>query len=80
MVANTGRRYARVGDVVLHLPDGRSLSLRVATDNPYVLPGAERHWLLPRGAPQPPLQPGQALKLTASSQAGPMEQTIFLPP
>ena len=80
LVANTGARYARLGDAAVHLPDGRSVALRPAGDNPYVLPGAERSWLPAAGAPQLRAPPGGALRLTVSSQAGPMEQAISLPP
>lgn len=44
---NPGTRYLRINWLEAVLPDGRHLRGRPVAENPYLLPGAERHWHLP---------------------------------
>ncbi len=78
VVNNTGHRPARLTEAVLHLSDGTAVTLRPVAQNPYVLPGAERHWR-PAQAPAGKLIAGAALRLTATTQSGPMEQSVTVP-
>jgi fimbrial chaperone protein len=75
VVSNPGHRFVRVGDVAGQVVGGRAVALRPVGDNPYVLPGAERRWVMQGSVPA-----GGVMQLTATTQAGPMEQTIQLPP
>lgn len=79
-VSNSGRRYVRLSDVTARLPDGSNVAFRPVADNPYVLPGAERTWVSPPNARMPAIAPGALLRLSAASQAGPIEQSVPLPP
>ena len=77
VATNSGRRAARLTEAALHLPDGSTVALKPVAQNAYVLPGAERRWR-PEKAPAR-IAAGGAVRLTATTQAGPLEQTIALP-
>ncbi|MBV8736976.1 MAG: molecular chaperone [Alphaproteobacteria bacterium] len=73
---NTGHRYAMVRALSASLPDGHKIAPSLVGNNPYVLPGAERHWLFTNtGA----LALGSVLHLTVTSEAGTQEETVRLP-
>lgn len=55
-------------------PQGEAINFRPAGQNAYVLPGAERRWHPAPGSAK--IGTGAALRLTAVTQAGPMEQTL----
>ncbi|WP_458097821.1 fimbrial biogenesis chaperone [Roseomonas sp. WA12] len=74
VVANRGTRRAQLAGLSLAGPGGTSIPL-AAPENPYVLPGMERHWRL-RGA-QP--RPGMILRATGSGEAGQFAVDVPVP-
>ncbi|MCR0982682.1 fimbria/pilus periplasmic chaperone [Roseomonas pecuniae] len=65
VILNRGTRRAQLAGLSLAAPGGASIPL-AAPENPYVLPGVERHWRL-RGAPP---RPGTTLRATGNGEAG----------
>jgi len=71
---NTGTRHETVRDIVLHTVGGNGLKVE-ANFPPYVLAGATRRWrILARGLPPP----GTMLRLTASADAGSINQSVLV--
>jgi len=68
VLANTGRRRARVNELLAGLPSGQRLTPKLLETNPYVLPGGERRWTL--GALARPLSSGAALQLSGKTDVG----------
>jgi fimbrial chaperone protein len=67
---NTGNAYALVSAMEITLSDGSHPKAAPRGKNPYVLPGAERRWIVEgRGAPG-------ALRLNLTTQAGRTDQTL----
>jgi fimbrial chaperone protein len=74
--ANTGGRYARITELKLRLPDGRALPTKLLGQMPYVLPNAERHWAV--DDPRQAIRAGVPLKVTGTTNAGPLQETLLL--
>jgi fimbrial chaperone protein len=73
---NTGHAHARVSAIDLMLPDGSHPKVVSRGKNAYVLPGAQRHWVVQgRGG----VLPGGPLQLSVTTQAGKSEQTLAAP-
>ncbi len=69
---NVGQRHVRVINATLTLAGGEKLAV-AAGQGPYVLPGQRRSWPI-TGAAQ--LRPGATCRLTAFSDAGPVDATV----
>jgi fimbrial chaperone protein len=69
---NAGQAYDRVGAIGVTLSDGSHPKVVSRATNSYVLPGAQRHWVVQgRGG-----VPGGQLRLSVTTQAGKTEQTL----
>jgi len=68
---NAGTTYDRVAAIGVTLSDGRHPKVVSRGNNPYVLPGAQRHWVVQGGG-----LPGGPLRLTVTTQVGKSEQTL----
>lgn len=75
-VENSGNRRARLLDLALTLPNGKKLSAP-AGGNPYTLAGITRQYLIESDTP---LAVGSRVKLTASSDAGPIDAELTVVP
>jgi fimbrial chaperone protein len=69
---NSGKAYDRVLAVEVTLPDGSHPKAVAQAPNTYILPGAQRHWILADGGAMPP----GPLHLSLMTQAGKSEQTL----
>ncbi|WP_165838762.1 fimbrial biogenesis chaperone [Roseicella frigidaeris] len=69
-VTNTGQRHERLTELRLTAADGSVIPLQ-APATPYVLAGAERHWVLARAQ-----RPGQAMRLAGRATGGSFEVTL----
>ncbi|CAN7344226.1 fimbria/pilus periplasmic chaperone [Phenylobacterium sp. LjRoot225] len=72
---NAGRGYDAVQAIVVTLADGSRRSAVARGTNPYVLAGAERHWVVDGGR-----APAGALRLNVTTRNGKSEQTLALAP
>ncbi|HSV71549.1 MAG TPA: fimbria/pilus periplasmic chaperone [Methylibium sp.] len=74
-VANTGGDWLRLR--ALSLTDARGATLHpAAAGTSYVLPGARRAWSLAEA----PLRPGDTLRLSAQTDAGPLDVPVVVRP
>jgi fimbrial chaperone protein len=71
-VANTGSAYDRLGAVAVTLANGTHPKVVLRSTTPYVLPGAERHWIVQDQRSGP----GGPLHLSVTSLTGKSEQTL----
>ena len=69
---NTGTGYERIGAVAVTLPDGSHPDADPVASNPYVLPGAQRHWIVHAAA--------ASLRLRVTSRSGESEQGLAIDP
>lgn len=76
LVENTGNRRARLLDLALTLPNGKKLSAP-AGSNSYTLAGLTRQYLIESDTP---LAVGSRVKLTANSDAGPIDAELTVAP
>ncbi|WP_241517289.1 molecular chaperone [Herbaspirillum aquaticum] len=76
LVENSGNRRARLLDLALTLPNGKKLSAP-AGGNPYTLAGITRQYLIETDTP---LAVGSRVKLTANSDAGPIDAELTVAP
>ena len=74
LASNAGSRRSRVDELAVVLPDGQRVAPRPIGQLPYVLPGAERRWLIER--PGPSHLAGKSLRVVAKTDAGPVEVTL----
>ncbi|CAN7650313.1 fimbria/pilus periplasmic chaperone [Phenylobacterium sp. LjRoot225] len=72
---NAGRGYDAVQAIAVTLADGSRRSAVARGKNPYVLAGAERHWVVDGGR-----VPAGALRLNVTTRNGKSEQTLALAP
>jgi fimbrial chaperone protein len=72
--ANTGQAYDTVRAIDLTLTDGSHPKVVPAGKNPYILPGAERHWIVKGNA-----APGGVMSLSVTTEAGKSEQAVAVP-
>jgi fimbrial chaperone protein len=72
---NTGLGYDAVQAIVVTLADGSRRSTVARGKNPYILAGAERHWVVDGRR-----LPAGALHLSVTSRNGKSEQTLALAP
>ena len=70
--ANPGRVYATVSAIDVTLADGSHPAIVRRGKNPYVLPGAQRQWIVQGGG----AVPGAPLRLSLTTQAGRSDQTL----
>lgn len=71
---NTGNVYDKVHAIAVTLPDGSQPKIVSSGDNPYLLPGAQRHWVV-QGAP-----PTATVRLNVTTQAGTSEHVLGVDP
>ncbi|MDR6394043.1 fimbrial biogenesis chaperone [Herbaspirillum seropedicae] len=76
MVQNSGNRRARLLDLALTLPNGKKINAP-AGGNPYTLAGLTRQYLIET---ETPLAAGSKVKLTANSDAGPIDTELTVAP
>lgn len=76
VVQNTGVRHARVAELVVTLPSGATVAATAAGKNPYVLPGMQRHFVLPEASAVPA---GSVLRLRVTTGAGTKQATVTAP-
>jgi fimbrial chaperone protein len=74
VTTNSGGRHAKVLNPTLSAPNGTRLTVEPNV-NPYVLPGATRRW---RSVGR--ITPGATLRLTATTDAGPIDRTVSVGP
>lgn len=72
--ANTGNAYDKVHAIAVTLPDGSQPKIASIGDNPYLLPGAQRQWVV-QGATPP-----ANLRLNVTTQAGTSEHVLVVDP
>ena len=70
---NDGLRHETIRDIVLSTSDGRTLKPEPG-ESPYILAGVTRRWAIATQDFAP--HPGETLRLTAHSDAGPIEQQV----
>lgn len=70
---NGGPVYAKVDTVEVTLPDGSHPKAIRQAENPYVLPGAQRHWLLQGHV----IVADAPIHLTTTTQAGKSDWTLM---
>lgn len=75
-VQNVGNRRARLLDLALTLPNGKKISAP-AGGNPYTLAGITRQYLIDT---ETPLAVGSKVKMTANSDAGPIDAELTVAP
>ena len=71
--SNSGTRHQAVRNLALAMPDGTVVKMEGSV-SPYLLAGATRSWPLAVAA----IAPGTALRLTATTDDGPLDQTVAL--
>lgn len=71
---NSGNIYDKVHAIAVTLPDGSQPKVASSGDNPYLLPGAERRWIV-QGATPP-----ASVRLNVTTQAGTSEQVLVVEP
>lgn len=76
VVQNLGNRRARLLDLALTLPNGKKINAP-AGGNPYTLAGITRQYLIDT---ETPLAVGSKVKLTANSDAGPIDTELTVAP
>jgi fimbrial chaperone protein len=69
---NTGQGYARVSAISVTLPDGSRPAITPIGQNPYVLAGAQRRWILQGHG----VAAGTPLRLSVATQQGKTEYTL----
>lgn len=72
--ANTGNVYDKVHAIAVTLPGGGHPKIIPSGENPYLLVGAQRQWVV-QGSPLP-----DTLRLSVTTQAGKSEQTLAVDP
>lgn len=70
---NDGTSYDKVHAIVVTLADGSHPIVKASGNNPYILPGAQRHWVVADGGAAP-----IALRLAVTSQSGKNEHSLAL--
>ncbi|MBG7617848.1 molecular chaperone [Herbaspirillum sp. AP02] len=76
VVQNVGNRRARLLDLALTLPNGKKITAP-AGGNPYTLTGITRQYLIDT---ETPLAVGSKVKMTANSDAGPIDTELTVAP
>ncbi len=75
-VQNTGNRRSRLLDLMLTLPNGKTIKAPGGS-NPYTLAGVTRQYLIDT---ETPLATGSKVKLSANSDAGPIDAELTVAP
>ena len=71
--SNLGQTYDKIQDMVVTLPDGTQPKAVARGNNPYILAGAQRHWLV-----QDTATPTGSLHLSTTTRAGKGEHSLAL--
>ena len=69
---NAGTGYERIGAIAVTLPDGSHPQADAVASNPYILAGAQRHWIVHAAA--------ASLKLRTTTRSGESEQSLVVDP
>ncbi|MFJ3054703.1 molecular chaperone [Herbaspirillum sp. NPDC087042] len=75
-VLNTGNRRSRLLDLMLTLPNGKTIKAP-AGSNPYTLAGVTRQYVIDT---ETPLATGSKVKLSANSDTGPIDAELTVAP
>lgn len=75
-VTNNGGRYARITDLKVTLPDGKTLPAKQLGQTPYVLPNSERRWTV--DDPRQTIRSGASVTVTGTTSAGPLQEKLSL--
>jgi len=76
LVTNAGNRRSRLLDLTLALPNGKTIKAP-SGNNPYTLAGVTRQYLIDT---ETPLATGSKVKLSANSDAGPIDAELTVAP
>ena len=76
VAANKGGRYARINELKLSLPDGRTLPTKQLGQTPYVLPNSERRWTI--DDPRQAIRSSALVTVTGVTNAGPLQEKLSL--
>lgn len=69
---NAGTGYERIGAIAVTLPDGSHPGADAVASNPYILAGAQRHWIVHAAT--------ASLKLRTTTRSGESEQSLAVDP
>lgn len=73
-VTNSGQAYDRVLMLTATLPNGVIVNAVPRGTNPYVLPGAQRHWAIPAKVS------ASSLQINITTRMGRSERTLLIGP